>query len=222
MKKLPSIKAILLAVIALSCFKFTTTKITEITVLQPTATITTIGNTLFESVAIKKGLLDSNKKLFDDSELLSLKQEIEVVTLATASPVAVYDGLTLEELAAKLDRSLSSDLSGYGMVYASNAIKYGVDPYLAVAISLLETGCSWTCSQLVKNCHNVGGMKGSGCGAYGSFDTLESGIEAMISNLSRNYISMGLTTPEAIGPKYAESSTWTEKVNNYIRKIKAN
>mgnify|MGYP002511620479 CR=1 FL=1 len=39
--------------------------------------------------------------------------------------------------------------------------------YLAVAIVLHETGCKWTCSKLVRECNNVGGMKGSGCGSYG-------------------------------------------------------
>ena len=45
-------------------------------------------------------------------------------------------------------------------------------------------------------------------------------LEAMIRNLSRNYIAYGLTTPEAIGPKYAMSATWAEKINNYIYKIR--
>ena len=118
--------------------------------------------------------------------------------------------------------SLSSDLAGYGEVFANYSIEYGVDPYLAVAITLHETGCTWNCSTLVKECNNVGGMKGSGCGAYGRFDSLDAGIEAMISNLSRNYVFKGLTTPEAIGLRYAMSDTWASKINNYIEKIRNN
>ena len=104
--------------------------------------------------------------------------------------------------------------------FARYSIEYGVDPYLAVAITLHETGCKWNCSNLVQSCNNVGGMKGSGCGSYASFNTLEEGIEAMISNLSRNYISQGLTTPESIGTKYAASSTWASKINYYIDTIR--
>ena len=37
-------------------------------------------------------------------------------------------------------------------------------------------------SILVKQCNNVGGMKGSGCGIYGYFNTLEEGIQRFIYN----------------------------------------
>ena len=42
---------------------------------------------------------------------------------------------------------------------------------LAVSIMLHETGCKWGCSYLVNSCNNVGGQKGSGCGAYSYFDS---------------------------------------------------
>lgn len=222
MKNLPSIKAILIAIIAISCVQFITNRIEKITVLQPTSAFTTLGNSILESVALKKNTESNNVSEFDFNELKSLKQEIEIVKLATSSPVVVYDGMTMEELIAKLNRNLSSDLSGYGSSFAKYSIEYGVDPYLAVAITLHETGCTWNCSYLVKACNNVGGMKGSGCGSYGSFASLDAGIEAMISNLSRNYIARGLTTAETIGPRYAMSSTWAGKINGYIERIKNN
>ena len=136
----------------------------------------------------------------------------------------VYDGLTLDELAAKLDRTLNSTLSGQGYTFASYAIELGIDPYLAVAVVMHETGCKWECSTLVKQCNNVGGMKGSpGCngGSYKAFPSLAEGIRAYMDNLYKNYFSMGLTTPEAIGPKYAASSTWATQVTSYINEIKA-
>ena len=42
----------------------------------------------------------------------------------------------------------------------------------------------------------------------------------MIRNLANNYIAKGLTTPEEINKKYAASSTWATKVNNYINEIR--
>jgi Protein of unknown function (DUF719). len=36
-----------------------------------------------------------------------------------------------------------------------------------------------------------------------TFDSIDAGIESMIRNLSRNYISQGLTTIEQISKKYA-------------------
>jgi len=131
----------------------------------------------------------------------------------------VYDNLTLEQLAEKLERNLNSSIKGYGMVFAQKTIELGLDPYLAVAIMLHETGCKWNCSALMQKCNNVGGMKGKpGCngGSYKRFDTLEDGIESFLSMLYNKYYSKGYTTPEVIGSKYAADPKWPIKVNNYI------
>lgn len=133
----------------------------------------------------------------------------------------VYDGMTLDELADKLNRSLNSTMSGKGYLIASRSIELGVDPYMATAIILQETGCKWECSYMVKTCNNVGGQKGSGCGDYSYFNSLDEGIINFIDNLYYNYVSYGLTTPEAINPKYAESQSWSINVNRYIGEIKA-
>lgn len=139
--------------------------------------------------------------------------------------VEVYRGMTIEELAAQLDKSLKSTLEGTGYLFATKCIEAGVDPYIAVAIVLEETGCDYgTCSSLVRNCYNVGGVKGNpSCGSSGylRYASLEQGITSFINTLSRGYFSQGLTTPETIGPKYAGSSTWASKVNKYISKIES-
>lgn len=132
----------------------------------------------------------------------------------------VFDGLTMEELIDKLNRTLSSDLTNMGYAYANYSIEFGVDPYLAVAISMHETGCKWNCSYLAKVCNNIGGQKGSGCGSYAAFDTLEEGIYAFISNIKRNYVDYGLLTAEDMNHKYAEDPGWASKVNKYIEQIK--
>lgn len=136
----------------------------------------------------------------------------------------VYDGMTLEQLTDKLNRSLTSTLSGKGDIFARRSIELGIDPYLSIAIVLHETGCTWNCSNLVKQCNNVGGMKGyptCGNSSYKYFPTLEDGINGYIDNLYNNYVAQGLTTPELINPKYAASQTWATQVNRYIDKIKA-
>ncbi len=134
--------------------------------------------------------------------------------------VVVYDDMTIEELTDKLNKSLSSDLSGMGYAYANYAVELGVDPYLAVAISMHETGCTWDCSYIAKVCNNIGGQKGTGCGQYQAFDTLEDGIYQFILNIKKNYVDYGLLTAEEMNPKYAEDPTWSSKVNSYIDKIK--
>lgn len=159
---------------------------------------------------------------------IKYEPKVEIMdTITEIKPILteekVYDGMTLNELAEKLDKYLKSNLSGMGMLYASKSIELGVDPYLAVAISMHETGCKWGCSKLTRECNNVGGMKGKpncGSGSYRKFDSLEEGITKFIENIAKNYFAYGLTTPEAMNPKYAESKTWAEKVNKYIEEIK--
>lgn len=136
----------------------------------------------------------------------------------------VYDGLTLAQLTEKLNKNLKSTLTNTGHYFANYYLETGLDPYLAVAIVLQETGCKWTCSKLVRNCNNIGGMKGSpkcNGGSYRKYDTLEEGINGYLNMLYKNYYSKGLTTPELINPKYASSSSWSVNVNSYINTIKA-
>ena len=148
------------------------------------------------------------------------KLDVEIID-DTSSEKEVYDGLTLSELSEKLNRSLNSTIADKGYLIASHSIEMGVDPYMATAIILQETGCKWECSYLVKSCNNVGGQKGSGCGSYSYFPSIDEGIVAFIDNLYYNYVSYGLTTPEAINPKYAEDPNWSVNVNRYIESIKA-
>lgn len=135
----------------------------------------------------------------------------------------VYDGMTIEELTAKLNRSLGSTMSGKGELIATYSLQRGVDPYLAMGVMLLETGCKWSCSGLVQKCNNVGGQKGSpNCsGGYRSYPTLDDGIRGFIDNLADNYYAVGLNTPEAMNKKYAESGAWAVKVRNYMSQVQA-
>lgn len=156
--------------------------------------------------------------LYQSDTLLS-RYEIEEEEIVEEDPI-VYEGLTLEELGLKIDNILNSTLSGYGTTIASLALEKGVDPVLAASIILVETGCKWTCSSLVRNANNVGGMKASS-GKYAKFATLEDGLNAFIANLANNYYAKGLTTPEEINTKYATNPNWHEDVYYYMKAIMA-
>lgn len=138
----------------------------------------------------------------------------------------LYDGLTEEELIVKLDKSLKNELSGTSINFIEYYKNTGLDPYLAAAIVLHETGCTWNCSNLVKECFNFGGMKGGEKlykdTRYSCYSSKEEGINAYLNMLYNNYYSKGLTTAELINPKYASSLEWAVKINNYISKIKNN
>ena len=163
------------------------------------------------------------KKNDDTEDVIAYVEEvsnIDVPELEEVIEPVVYEDMTMQELSDKLDRSLNSNISGYGNFIASYSLEKGIDPYLATAIMLHETGCTWECSSLVKKCNNVGGMKGSGCGAYGYFNTLEEGIQKFIDNIYKNYYAYGLTNANLMGSKYAEDPEWSIKVNRHIEKIK--
>ena len=157
----------------------------------------------------------------EDYMAKEIKMETAPASVIVPPRVEVYEGMTLEELGAKLDRSLKNDISGKGIVIASKCIELGVDPYIATAIILHETGCGQSsCSQIARNCYNFGGQKGSGCGAYKRYNSVDEGLQGMIQNLYNNYYAHGLNTVETIGPRYAESGTWVSKINWYVNNIR--
>lgn len=177
-----------------------------------------------ESEKIEAIELQASENLEKGIEKIKADEAARIKAEEERKAMIVYDGLTLDELASKLERSLNSSLQGQGYFFASYSLELGLDPYLALAITLHETGCKWSCSTLVKQCYNVGGMKGSpGCngGSYKSFNSLSEGIRSYLDNLYYNYYSLGLTTPEMMGPKYAASTTWATQVNGYINEIRA-
>ena len=102
---------------------------------------------------------------------------------------------------------------------------YGVDWRLAIAISTHETG-NYT-SYIFKYQNNVGGMWNGAKGEFYSYDTLEDGIDAYISNLKYNYIDVGITTIEEIGNIYCpvgindngDNKYWIPKVTKYYKEL---
>ena len=156
-------------------------------------------------------------------QMSSIVTEERKIAPAETLRVEVYDGLTLEELSARLNRNLgSAALAGKGELVASYCLSKGVDPYVATAIMIHETG--YGTSNMVRTCNNVAGQKGApNCmGSYKGYPSIDDGIKGAIDNLYNNYYSRGLTTVESIGPKYAESTTWITKINSFINKIKNN
>lgn len=182
-----------------------------------------------KSMASANRVIETKKEEIKEEKIEEIPMEVASQAVEPEPPaparIEVYDNLTIEELSAKLDRNLNSTIAGKGNLVATHALSLGVDPYVATAIMLHETGCNWKCSNLVISCNNVGGQKGApscGGGSYKSYSTLDEGIIGFIDNLYNNYYAKGLNTIEAIGPKYAQSSTWISKIYSYVEKIKAN
>lgn len=91
--------------------------------------------------------------------------------------------------------------------------EYGVSYDICLAIARLETG--WFTSDAFIYNNNPGGMMYGG--SVMSFDSVESGVEAFVSNLAENYFYIGLDTPELIGPKYCPGSQhWIDQVRSLM------
>lgn len=161
----------------------------------------------------------NSKVFYNDSKVFLEEAENDVKEEIRKASV-VWDDLTIDELSEKLERSMNSSLKGKGRLFATYSIELGLDPYLALAITLHETGCSYSCSGLVRSHNNLGGLKG-GNGKYMAFPTLDDGIKGYLDILYKRYYSKGLTTPEKMNPVYAQSTTWASKVRWYMNKIKA-
>ena len=130
----------------------------------------------------------------------------------------IFDGLTLTELTNKLNKSLKSNLTNTGYFYADYTRKTGLDPYIAVAITLEETGCSsvYGCASWAVSRNNWGGMIGF------SYTTLNKGLEAHLNNLYYGYWSKGLTNVDSIAHKYNPSNEfeYARKIRNWIEVVK--
>ena len=181
-----------------------------------------INSFKMDSLATNTNLIIKRKENNIEREDIQLLKEIKVETTnASLLRQEVFEGMTIDELAEKINRTLKNEISGQGYTIANKCIELGVDPYITTAIIMHETGCGQnSCSNIARNCFNFGGQKGSGCGAYKRYNSIEEGLEGMITNLYKNYYAYGLNTVEAIGPRYAESTTWVGKINWYVNKIR--
>jgi beta-N-acetylglucosaminidase len=120
----------------------------------------------------------------------------------TATPAPTPSGPTLAD---KFDDHFkNSALAGTGQDFVNAGYKYGIDPTLLASISSVETDKGT--SHAVNAYNNVGGMmdpKSPNQTGFLKYDSVQEGIDAMASNLRRNYINQGLTTIPQIASVYS-------------------
>ena len=148
------------------------------------------------------------EQLTSELEETNLTLEEEITNSA-----AIIDDLnaTIEEMA----EVNYSDLSIEEM-FRIAASQYGIDFKLIYAIAIHETGDF--SSGLFLNSNNPGGLKGSG--GWMSYPSRFEGILAMARTIYNGYWSQGMTTPEAMQPKYCPNSdTWAPAVRSLMERI---
>lgn len=129
-------------------------------------------------------------------------------SLAVASSAVDMRALALRNVLEKYD----SPLAPYADSYIKSADKYGIEWELLPAIAGLES--SFGKHQLPSSYNSYGWGGGR---LY--FDSVDDGIETVLSALKNKYMARGATTVETIAPIYSESATWAPRVRYFMNEI---
>lgn len=110
----------------------------------------------------------------------------------------------------------NSPLADYSDVFVANADKYNLDWRLVAAISGVESSFG---EAIPSNSYN-----GWGWGIYGDhvlrFNSWNEAIETISKGLRENYLRENVDSdPYTIGPTYAASPTWAERVSFFMQQI---
>ena len=158
---------------------------------------------------VKYELNKNDKKIKLDEEHFEEQKDIKVSEETKGTEILeVEDVNKVEEVVDKCMMDYTS------CKIKEVATREGISDWkIPVAIARHECGYkdNQYLSNAFKNKNNVGGMMYYDTTTNSSylmtFDTIDSGVEAFVSNLKRNYFNLGLDTIEKIQPKYAPLNT---------------
>lgn len=137
--------------------------------------------------------------------------------MAESSAVISSQKMSEDKRAEKLNqflRSYHSPLAPYSDFIVKTADRYSLDWKLVPAISGVESSFG---QHIPFNSFNAYGWNN---GNY-YFQDWQDGIKTVSLALRENYIDRGAKTVEQIGPIYAESPTWSQRVAYFMEKIEA-
>lgn len=127
----------------------------------------------------------------------------------------------------KMENAFEGFLLGLEKLFIKWSIIYQINPALAAAIAMHETGNGSSMKARVKR--NLFGIMTNGGRMLKEFPTFEAGIKEGIKNLSLNYLNKGINTISAIQAKYAPigaendpnglNKNWINGVTSYYKKL---
>ena len=108
----------------------------------------------------------------------------------------------------------------FGQFLVEIADKYGIDYRLLPAIAMQESNL---CKKIPEGSFNCLGFGVHSKGTL-AFESYEANFERAAKELKKNYIDIGLTTPEKIMTKYTPHSngSWANSVNQWIAEMEYN
>lgn len=153
---------------------------------------------------------------------LSLTKSILAQNVAGTSAVLSYNGSKIVETdkyfktklaIKKIFEKYNSPLVSSVDAYIEACTTYQLDCYLLPAISGHESSFG---QYIVPNSYNTFGWGGGEI----RFKNWSDGILTVAKGLREGYLNHGAATPETIGPIYAQSYTWSAKVNAFMSEFK--
>lgn len=187
------------------------------------------------STNLKNVVIKANALTKDKANKKEDKQEIELVEIEPEEVEEKIEVIEVDDV-----EKVDTTFNGCNMDYTSCKIKevankYDIDWKLSIAIARHECGFKngEYLSNAYKEKNNVGGMMYYDPSTKSSklmkFDTIDSGINAYVSNLKRNYFDLGLDTIAKIQPKYAPvgaandpyglNNVWQIGVKSYLSQL---
>lgn len=159
------------------------------------------------------------------AEIPEINQEV-VQTAFSANP-EVQGVTTIEEVEDARAQIITNFLSRhnsplepadyYGEYLVKIADQYGIDYRLLPAIAMQESNL---CKKIPEGSFNCLGFGVHSKGTLG-FESYEANFDRAARELKKNYIDIGLTTPEKIMTKYTPHSngSWANSVNQWIAEM---
>lgn len=146
------------------------------------------------------------------------------ITVSAGSNLKTWEDVVTAD---KLEAVFDGVLKGLGTLFIKYGIVYQVNPALAAAIAMHETGNGT--SKAATDQNNLFGYMINGGSALATFDSYEESIQRGIRNLSIYYLHEGLSSVSAIQKKYAPvgasndpyglNSSWVSGVTSFYRQI---
>lgn len=138
----------------------------------------------------------------------SLDSAIEYIEDTESMTIGEEQIIEIDQIAEEADTDPHFDNEYDNMIYQATK-GTAIDPYVAIAISRLETGHYK--SNAFINGYNFGGMTGSN--GVMSFDSLQHGLDRYVSMLEW-YYKNGMDTPEKMQSTYCPpNDEWDDIVN---------